>query len=75
MAGTCGGGNEPSGSIKFDLILIPRNPYTGIIHGYRKSQRVRTWLSEANSVIRQNSKNNNSKKYKQKMTKQETGSK
>jgi len=40
--------------VSFDLIwfiVIPRNPYTGGIHGYRNSQRVRTWLNEAKSVI------------------------
>jgi hypothetical protein len=50
------------------FIIIPRNPYTGIIHGYRNSQRVRTWLYEAKSVIRQTVQCNS--KYKQKITKQ-----
>jgi len=49
------------------FIIIPRNPYTGVIHGYRNSQRVRTWLYEAKSVIRQIVQSNS--KYKQKITK------
>jgi hypothetical protein len=48
--------------------IIPRNPYTGVIHGYRNSHRERIWLYEAKSVIRQIVESNS--KYMQKITKQ-----